>query len=48
MNLANFHGSAQKYENLHFDGLLFSKAYKFQMNNYRKVMHHDSKKLCKN
>ena len=27
-NLVNFHASSQKSENLHFDGLLFSKAYK--------------------
>ena len=28
-NLINFHASSQKSENLHFDGLLLSKAYKF-------------------
>ena len=27
-NLLNFHGNSQKPENLHFDGLLLSKAYK--------------------
>ena len=27
-NLVNFHVSSRKYENLHFDGLLLSKAYK--------------------
>ena len=27
-NLANFHASSRKTENLHFDGLLLSKAYK--------------------
>ena len=27
-NLVNFHASRQKSGNLHFDGLLFSKAYK--------------------
>ena len=27
-NLVNFHVSSQKCENLHFDGLLLSKAYK--------------------
>ena len=27
-NLVNFHASSQKSENLHFDGLLLSKAYK--------------------
>ena len=27
-NLLNFHASSQKSENLHFDGLCLSKAYK--------------------
>ena len=27
-NLVNFHGSSCKSENLHFDGLVLSKAYK--------------------
>ena len=27
-NLVNFHASRQKSENLHFDGLVLSKAYK--------------------
>ena len=27
-NLVNFHASSRKSENLHFDGLLLSKAYK--------------------
>ena len=27
-NLVNFHASRRKSENLHFDGLVFSKAYK--------------------
>ena len=27
-NLVNFHASRRKSENLHFDGLLLSKAYK--------------------
>ena len=27
-NLDNFHASSRKSENLHFDGLLLSKAYK--------------------
>ena len=27
-NLVNFHTSSQKSENLHFDGILLSKAYK--------------------
>ena len=26
-NLINFHASSSKSENLHFDGLIFSKAY---------------------
>ena len=28
MNLVNFHVSSRKSENLHFDGILLSKAYK--------------------
>ena len=28
MNLVNFHASSRKSENLHFDGLFLSKAYK--------------------
>ena len=28
MNLVNFHASSQTFENLHFDALLLSKAYK--------------------
>ena len=27
-SLVNFHESSQKSENVHFDGILFSKAYK--------------------
>ena len=27
-NLVNFHASSQKFENLHFDRLLLSRAYK--------------------
>ena len=27
-NLVNFHASSRKSENLHFDGLILSKAYK--------------------
>ena len=27
-NLVDFHVSSQKFENLHFEGLLLSKAYK--------------------
>ena len=29
MNLVNFHASGRKFENLHFDGFLLSKAFKF-------------------
>ena len=29
MNLVNFHASRRKSENLHFDGFLLSKAFKF-------------------
>ena len=32
-NLVNFHSSSRKSENLHFDGLLLSKAYK-SVNHY--------------
>ena len=28
MNLVNFHASSQKSQNLHFNGLILSKAYK--------------------
>ena len=28
-NVINFHASSRKSENLHFDGLVLSKAYKF-------------------
>ena len=28
-NLVNFHASSRKFENLHFHGLLLSRAYKF-------------------
>ena len=27
-NLVNFHASSRKYENVHFDGLVLSEAYK--------------------
>ena len=29
INLVNFYASSRKSENLHFDGLLLSKAYKY-------------------
>ena len=44
--MVNFHASNRKSENLHFDGLLLSKAYiKFQM--YKTVMSHDTDEWCK-
>ena len=36
-NLVNFHGSIRKPENLHFDGLLLSIAYKVSVKMYRRV-----------
>ena len=35
-NLVNFHGSSQKSENLHFDGLLLSIAYKISAKKVQK------------
>ena len=32
-NMVNFHASSRKSENLHFDGLLLSKAYKVSYEN---------------
>ena len=47
MNLVNFHASGRTSENLHFDGFLLSKAFKFYMKKYRRVMYHDTKEICK-
>ena len=35
-NLVNFHSGSRKFENLHFDGLLFSKASKVLDGNVHK------------
>ena len=41
--LINFHARSRKSENLHFDGLVLSKAYlKFLMKKYIRVMSHDT------
>ena len=41
-NLVNFHESSCKSENVHFDGLVLSKAYKVLDEKYRRVMSHDT------
>ena len=41
-NLVNFHASSRKSENLHFDGLLLSKAYKVLNEKVQKIMSHDT------
>ena len=41
-NLANFHASGRKSENLHFDGLLLPKDIKFQMKKYKRVVSYDT------
>ena len=42
-NLVNFHASNRKSENLHFDQMLLSKAYKdLDKKKYRRVMFHDA------
>ena len=41
-NLINFHASSRKSENLHFDGLVLSKAYKVLDEKYRRIMSHDT------
>ena len=40
-NLVNFHASSERSENLHFDRMLLSKAYKDLDEKYRSVMFHD-------
>ena len=39
-NLVNFNASSCKSENVHFDVLLFSVAFKVQMRNYRRMISH--------
>ena len=41
-NLVNFHASSHKSENLHFDGLVLSKAYKVLDKKFSRVMSHDT------
>ena len=41
-NLVNFHRSSRKSKNLHFDGILLSKAYKVLDEKYRRLMSHDT------
>ena len=40
-NLVNFHASSRKYENLHFDRILLSKAYKDSDEKVQRVMSND-------
>ena len=46
-NLVNFHASSWKSENVHFDWIHLSKAYKYYMKKYRRVMSHDTEEWCK-
>ena len=46
-NLLNFQASSWKSGNLHFDGLLLSKAYKDLDKKYRRVLSHDTEERCK-
>ena len=46
-NLVNFHASSRKSENLNFDGLVLSRAYKVYKKTYRRVMSHDTAKCFK-
>ena len=41
-NLVNFNISSDKSENLHFDVLLFSIAYKFSAKKCRRVISHET------
>ena len=45
LNLVNFHASSWKSENLHFDGFLWSKAYKILFE--KAIIYHDSDEWCK-
>ena len=42
MNLVNFDASSRKSENLHFDQILFSKAYKDLNEKVQKSQSHDT------
>ena len=46
-NLVNFHASSHKSENLHFDGLVLSKAYKVLDKKFSRVMSHDTEEWSK-
>ena len=43
-NLVNFNVTSDKSENLHFDVLLFSIAYKVSAKKYRRIISHDTEK----
>ena len=45
--LINFHPSSRKSKNLHFDGLVLSKAYKFSKKKYGRFMSHDTEEWSK-
>ena len=42
MNLVNFNASTGKSQNLHFDALLLSIAYKYSAKKCRRVISHDT------
>ena len=46
-NLVNFNVSSGKSENLHFDVLLLSIAYKVSAKKYRRIISHDTEKRSK-
>ena len=46
-NLVNFNASTGKSENLHFDVIVFSIAYKFLLKKYRRIISHATEKLSK-
>ena len=46
-NLVNFHASSRKSENLHFDQILLSKAYKDLVEKVQKSQSHGTEELCK-
>ena len=47
-NLVNFNASSGKSENLHFDVLLLSIAYKVLAKKYRRIIFHDTQKKIQN
>ena len=46
-NLVNFQASSWKSENLHFDQILLSKAWKILVKKHRRVMFPGTEKWCK-